>query len=129
MPDKKPLPVRWYVRAPRLATICKWINLHTSLHAQILEGFCDTDRVVRRIRYPGKGRRGNLLWVVDDATACANLAWNRKLVRERGHVVIEHNAAEPYRTNSEVVDALDRYLTAHPETIYVHSDYWRPNAR
>jgi hypothetical protein len=117
MPKNKPLPIAWYARAPRLSTICKWINLHTSLHAQILEGFCDTDRVVNRIRYPGKGRVGNLLLVVDDGAACVKLAWNRKLVRTHGHVVIEHNAAETYRTNSEVVEALDRYLGAHPEAM------------
>lgn len=74
--------------ALRLATLAKIINeANAGYRASIVEGYCNTDRKVGRFRHPGKGRRGNRLIVKDAA----------------GNVALDHNAAETYRTNSEVV--------------------------
>jgi hypothetical protein len=75
-------------RARRLKAIAKHINESwPEYEAKIVEGYCDTDRKIGRLRVPGKGRRGN-----------------RLLVRRRSdkRIVFDHNAAETYRSNDEV---------------------------
>lgn len=56
-----------------------------------------TDRHIRgtRMRHPGKGREGNKLEVYD---------------RETGELVFEHNAAQTYRCNQEVMDWIDKQI-------------------
>lgn len=78
----------------RLATIAKLINQKVpGFRAEIVEGYCDTDRKIGRLRHPGKGRYGN-----------------RLVVRNKHDVVvIDHNAAETYRTNEEVLRKVERY--------------------
>jgi len=79
----------------RLATIAKLINEKVpGVRAEVVEGFCNTDRHWKgsRLRHPGKGRYGNRL-IVRDAL---------------GKVVIDHNSAEPYRTNEEVEQTVER---------------------
>jgi hypothetical protein len=72
----------------RLATIAREINEHCSgITAKIVQGYCDTDRKIGRLRVPGKGRYGNRIIIHDDAT---------------GRVLFDHNAAETYRCNAEV---------------------------
>lgn len=67
----------------RLATIAKLINQKVpGFRAEIVEGYCDTDRKIGRLRHPGKGRYGNRLVVRN----------------EHGEVVLDHNSAETYRT-------------------------------
>jgi hypothetical protein len=100
------IPVQWQeqlpLKAPRLATIAKWINANTTLTAKIERGFCDTDRKFKgsRLRWPGKGRWGN-----------------RLIVRHGTKVVLDHNSAETYRYNAEAVRTLADYLDDHPEVL------------
>jgi len=89
--------------ARRLATIAKEINEVTPYTATIVRGYCNTDRKIAgtRLRWPGKGREGNRLIVRD----------------EGGNVVLDHNAAETYRMNSEVEEWLESVKVAmrnHP---------------
>lgn len=79
----------------RLSTIAKWINENLpELRAVVVDGYCNTDRKIGRLRWPGKGRYGNRL-VVRRATAPYA-------------IVKDHNAAETYRSNDEV----ERWLAA-----------------
>ncbi len=71
----------------RLKTIAREINESCpGITAEIIKGYCDTDRKIGRLRWPGKGRYGNRI-IVRDAT---------------GRVLLDHNAAETYRCNAEV---------------------------
>lgn len=83
-------------------------------------GFCNTDRKVGRLRHPGKGRRGSRLIVswrpghgptcqghgqhffTLGADRCSCCGWHRY------EKLLDHNAAETYRTNQEVVDWIRR---------------------
>jgi hypothetical protein len=87
--------------ARRLPTIARWINEHCpELEARIVRGYCDTDRKIGRLRWPGKGREGNKLEV-----------WRRgETDSSRYQPIFTHNAAETYRNNGEVEDWLRRYL-------------------
>lgn len=80
--------------ARRLKTIARVINdLPLGYQAEVVKGYCNTDRKIRgrRIRIPGKGRHGN-----------------RLIVRDRtGLVILDHNAADPYRQNYEVENWLE----------------------
>lgn len=64
-----------------------------------LGGWCSTDRKITgtRLRRPGRGRRGSRL-IVSPRIRTGN----------PGQIVFEHNAAETYRTNQEVVDWIRR---------------------
>lgn len=89
-------------RAPRLAAIAAWINsLGNGYTAEIVRGYCHTDRHPKGVRWriPGKGREGNRLVV-----RAAN-----------GEVVIDHNAAETYRTNEEAVEKAERLFGKMPQ--------------
>ena len=57
--------------------------------AEVVKGYCNTDRQVpgTRLRWPGKGRTGN-----------------RIIVKKDGTVIFDHNGAETYRCNQEVMD-------------------------
>lgn len=84
--------------ARRLPTIARYINEHVpGLAATIERGFCNTDRKIGRLRIPGKGRNGNKLIVRDQS----------------GTIVLNHNAAETYRYNSEVEAWLSRWKETH----------------
>lgn len=73
--------------ARRLSTIAKDINDNCDGFTAVIErGYCNTDRKIGRLRWPGKGREGTRL-IVRNAN---------------GKVVFDHNAAETYRTNAEV---------------------------
>lgn len=75
-------------RARRLKVIAEWINANVpALRARIERGYCNTDRKVGRLIWPGKGRTGNRIIVVRVAD---------------GTKALDHNAAETYRTNDEV---------------------------
>ena len=80
-------------KSPRLHKIAKFINTVNTLHqryeAKIVEGYCNTDRKIGRLRWPGKGRYGNRLIVT---------------IKSDKSVVIDHNSAETYRQNCEVCD-------------------------
>lgn len=87
--------------ARRLKAIAAEINeKYPALIATIEEGYCNTDRKIRgtRLRHPGKGRTGNRLIV----------RWRHLSRFDREAVVLDHNAAEAYRTNQEVEDWLRR---------------------
>ena len=89
-------------RAPRLSAIAAWINgLANGYTAEVVRGHCNTDRKIAgtRLRRVGKGREGNRLIVRDPS----------------GEKVIDHNAAETYRTNSEAVDKAERLFGKMPE--------------
>lgn len=80
--------------ARRLKTIARWINENVpELTAVVEKGYANTDRKIGRLRWPGKGRTGN-----------------RLVVRRNAVVVLDHNSAETYRTNSEVEYWLERWL-------------------
>lgn len=84
------------MRARRLATIAAWINAEIpGLVARIEEGYCNTDRKIGRLRVAGKGRRGSHL-----------------IVHVKDHprwIVLDHNSAETYRTNSEVEAWIEKW--------------------
>ncbi len=74
----------------RLPTIAALINgLENGYRAEIVEGYCSTDRDIpgTRLIHRGKGRKGNRLIVRDP----------------QGKVVWDHNSAETYRENGEVL--------------------------
>lgn len=107
-------PKKWDDRAPRLKAICTWINEHTKLVAQIGEGYYNTDRHIpgTRLRSIGRNIVGNRLMVFR----------NRSEQRQHGGVVgrgtlLDHNAAETYRRNWEVVYWLKNYLEDHPKIL------------
>lgn len=83
-------------------------------------GFCNTDRKIpgTRLRRPGKGRRGSRLMVSwrpghGPGAACRESAVGKHSYgigphcmncgEHRDDLVFEHNAAETYRTNADVV--------------------------
>lgn len=79
------------LKGTRLASLAKFINDRLPGYvAKIEPGYCNTDRKVGRLRIPGRGRNGNKL-----------------VVRKNGEVVFDHNAAETYRKNSEVVNWIE----------------------
>lgn len=125
---KKPvIPQEWGAKAPRLSTIAAWINANTTLFAEIEKGYCNTDRKIpgTRLRHPGKGRTGNRLKVFE----CEDHKW--ELIRNPWHhfnkldseaektrkyprgPLLDHNAAETYRSNDEVVRWLQNYLESN----------------
>lgn len=94
----------------RLTTIAKWINAHRlvlGLRAEIVEGYCNTDRKVGRLRSPGKGRTGNRLLVYP-------LHKGERDGLGRFRPVLDHNAAETYRSNDEVERWLAAYVAKLP---------------
>lgn len=75
--------------ARRLSTIAKYINENwPGFTAKVEKSWASTDRKIKgsRLRWPGKGRTGNRLTVLDPS----------------GTKVLDHNAAETYRSNDEV---------------------------
>jgi len=82
--------------ARRLKTLAAEINKLPNFRAVIVEGYCNTDRKIGRLRSPGKGRTGNRL-IVYDADEL---------------VVLDHNTADTYRCNAEVEDWLE-YVLEH----------------
>lgn len=81
--------------APRLKKLAEIINASGRFTAKIERGYCNTDRHPKGVRWriPGKGRHGNRLIVKD---------------KLGGLVVLDHNAAETYRHNGEVVEWMRR---------------------
>lgn len=75
---------------PRLTTLAAFIRAEMpDVTVTLEEGYCNTDRKPAGLRYithVGKGRKGT-----------------RLRVRRDGKVVYDHNAAETYRSNSDVV--------------------------
>jgi hypothetical protein len=86
--------------ARRLKTIAAYINeTHgNKLRAHVERGYCNTDRKIGRLRWPGKGRHGNRLIVTDKRT---------------GKTLLDHNAAETYRYNGEVKYWLEQWEKAN----------------
>lgn len=76
--------------ARRLKTLAKAIQAF-GFDVELRAGHCNTDRKVGRQRHPGKGRKGT-----------------RLIVKWKGIVVLDHNAAETYRCNQEVEDWIIR---------------------
>lgn len=79
----------------RLKKLAEIINADGRFTAKIERGYCNTDRKIpgTRLRHPGKGREGNRLIVTD------------KLLNTK---VLDHNAADTYRYNGEVVEWMKR---------------------
>jgi hypothetical protein len=88
-------------RAPQLATLAKFIEAEIKgVRTRLEEGYCNTDRKPRGLRYitrPGKGRRGTQL----------------KVFGAKGVCIFDHNSAETYRHNSEVVRWIRDQLEGH----------------
>ena len=87
---------------PRLKTIAKMINENMPGYAaEIVKGYCNTDRKMAgtRLRWPGKGRTGN-----------------RIIVKKDGVVIFDHNGAETYRCNQEVMGWYMREMV-HKENV------------
>jgi hypothetical protein len=74
---------------PRLKQLAATIQASGRFTTKIERGYCNTDRKIAgtRLRHPGKGREGTRLIVYD----------------RKGKVVLDHNAAETYRCNADVV--------------------------
>lgn len=91
------------MKARRLKAIAAWINENVSeLHAEVRSSYCNTDRKVGRLRWPGKGRNGNEILVFKSDAPCFDEYHNPPVFR--------HNAAETYRSNDEVERWLADYL-------------------
>lgn len=124
---KPPVPQEWLNRAPQLPTIAKWINANTTLFAEIDKGYCNTDRKIpgTRMIHPGKGRTGNRIKVYECEAHRFELARMpfspyAKVQPERKYPngpLRDHNSAETYRTNSEVVEWLKGYLEKNPKAL------------
>jgi len=125
---KQPYPKEWDTKAPRLSVIATWINEHTTMLAEVGQGFCSTDRKLAgtRLIHKGKGRTGSRLKVFE----CA--AHKQELIDRPYHPfypkthenrkypcqpLLDHNAAETYRQNSEVVAWLQRHLSDNPKLL------------
>lgn len=83
-------------RPPSLKRIADYVNgFMPGYTATIERGYCNTDRHPKGVcwRIPGKGREGNRIII-------------RKAGLERP--VVDHNAAETYRSNREVMEFLER---------------------
>ena len=93
------------VKSPRLKTLAEFINeTFPMFKAEIVEGYCNTDRVSGRFRVPGKGRKGNRLIVTALETYKDRNFFTRLPVEyPAGTVAFDHNAAETYRNNYEVI--------------------------
>jgi hypothetical protein len=78
-------------RAPRLAKLAEIIKATGRFQVEVTQGYCNTDRKPKGLRYitrKGKGRTGTRLIV----------RW------ANGDLALDHNAAETYRSNNEVVE-------------------------
>lgn len=109
-------------KAPRLSSIAAWINANTTLFAEIEKGYSSTDRKIAgtRLIHPGKGP-GNRLKVFE----CEDHKWElirlpfspyAKVQPARKYPngpLLDHNAAETYRSNDEVVRWLQNYLESN----------------
>ena len=95
--------------ARRLKTLAQYINDHLAgFEAKVVVGYCNTDRQLSgtRIRVPGKGRYGSRIKV--------------RRTRDK-KLVLDHNAAETYRTNGEVEYWLERVEGGwKPDTLNAH---------
>ena len=84
--------------APRLKKLAEVIRAEwPDLDVRVERGFCNTDRKVGRHRHPGKGRHGTRL-IVRDLSMQPPYG---------GEVLLDHNSAETYRRNSEVVEWIE----------------------
>jgi hypothetical protein len=87
-------------RAPRLAQIATLVNEHfpKGYTAEVISSWSSTDRKIpgTRQRHPGKGRRGNRLFV-----------------RLNGALLVDHDSSETYRENGEALEKVAR-LIGHP---------------
>lgn len=93
-------------RRPSLKRIAAYINANMQGYtAKIVEGYRDTDRPCGRLRIPGKGRYGNHLVVTNKA----------------GVKVVDHNAAETYRHNGEVMQFLE---SGHYRGSFLGEHFW-----
>ena len=84
------------MKARRLKVLAAIINASGKFTAEVVRGYCNTDRHPKGVRWriPGKGRVGNRIIVKD----------------LQGVVVLDHNAAMTYRTNSEVEYWMECYI-------------------
>jgi hypothetical protein len=83
------------MKTPRLATIAKSINEKCTGYTAVVDvGYYNTDRKIvgTHFIHKGKGRRGNRLTVRD----------------RTGKVVLEHDSSDPWRTNSEAMEKVER---------------------
>lgn len=89
-------------KMPRLATLAAFIQAEIpELKVSLEEGHCNTDRKPEGFRYitrPGKGRKGTRI----------------KVRNPDGTFLIDHNSAETYRSNDEVVTWIRMRLEGNP---------------
>lgn len=122
---KKPAyPEEWDKKAPRLARIAAWINENTTMLAEIVEGYCNTDRKLAgtRLIHQGKGRTGTRIKVFECEAHKQELFRKPYNPYRDDHAdrkfpcqpLLDHNAAETYRQNSDVVYWLQRHLADNP---------------
>lgn len=92
------------MKARRLSVIAEWINTNRpELRAVIERGHASTDSKIpgTRLIRKGKGRRGNRLKVY---------RWRDSAFLGPPKPILDHNAAETYRSNEEVETWLAKYL-------------------
>lgn len=114
-------PNKWNDKAPRLATIAKWINDHTTMVAEVKRSHVSTDRKHSgsRLSWPGKGRSGNRIKVWEDEAHWRNNPTGYFPVGDSKlrAPLLDHDSAETYRRNCEVVRWLRDHLRDHPEVL------------
>lgn len=96
-------------RGVRLATLARSIpEIFPELVAWTEEGYSSTDRKIpgTRLVWPGKGRTGTVLVVAFADEPAAKLSINRRLQ------IYRHDLSETYRTTSEAVREVARWIRA-----------------
>lgn len=100
------IPAEWHTKAPRLSVIAAWVNANTALVAQMDRVYCNTGRKAGRLRIPGKGRNGTRILIAKSAEA---MRAYHLTGRNHAPLLLDHNAAETYRCNADVVRWLANY--------------------
>ncbi len=67
-----------------------------ALKVRVERGHCNTDRMIGRLRWPGKGRYASHITVID----------------AYGKVILDHNNAQTYRTTDDVRRWIDARIAA-----------------
>lgn len=91
-----------YKRTPRISVLAEFIKTEMpELRVSVEQGYCNTDRKPAGFRFitsPGKGRKGNRL----------------KVQNKDGTFLLDHNSAETYRSNDEIVRWIRYRLEGNP---------------
>jgi hypothetical protein len=115
--------IQWDGPAPRLAQLAEFINdrCGSKVVATCTPSETNTDRKYKgsRLRWPGKGRRGNALKVNAriELRLSGFLYGGGPDTFEKGQTIFEHDSSETYRYNAEAVRKTVRLVEQLRKTI------------